>query len=106
MRNAKTELLSIISEKKLVVKCAEITHGYQYDDEEKVPKYLLKVGYSPEEYELFLNSLNFNYDDGFGSQELFGIVWLTNGTWLSRGEYDGSEWLEHNELPTIPKSLL
>lgn len=106
MQNAKTELLSIISRNNLVIKCAEIAQGCLYDDEEKVPEYLLKVGYSPEEYELFLNSLNFEYDSGFGGQELFGIVWLTDGTWLSRHEYDGAEYWKHNELPTIPEQLL
>lgn len=42
------------------------------------------------------------YDDGFGCQELFGTIWLTDGTWLSRGEHDGSEWWERNERPEIP----
>jgi hypothetical protein len=34
------------------------------------------------------------------------LVWLDDGTWLSRGEYDGSEWWEHNQLPTIPYECL
>lgn len=42
------------------------------------------------------------YDSSYGGQELFGTVWLTDGTWLSRGEYDGSEWWEHNVRPPIP----
>jgi hypothetical protein len=40
--------------------------------------------------------------DWSSGQELYGTVWLEDGTWLSRGEYDGSEWWEHNVLPPIP----
>jgi len=33
-------------------------------------------------------------------------VWLTNGVWLDRGEYDGAEWWEHHVYPQIPYNLL
>ena len=36
------------------------------------------------------------YNSGFGGQELFGNVWFDDGTWLSREEYDGSEWYTVN----------
>lgn len=103
MRNAKTELLEELS-KGLVLKCATITFDKNYGRNAK--EINLKVGYSQEEYQAFLALLDFEYDGGFGGQELYGTCWLTNETWLSRGEYDGSEWWEHNELPTIPESLL
>lgn len=49
----------------------------------------------------FLNSLaSINYDNGYGGQELFGTIVFKDGTWLERGEYDGSEWWEHRKLPT------
>ena len=48
---------------------------------------------------------NLDYDDGYGSQKLFGTVWLNNGTWLERAEYDGAEWWELKKLPDIPKEL-
>jgi hypothetical protein len=44
--------------------------------------------------------LDFEYDDGYGGQELFGYVVFKDGTWLSRAEYDGSEWWEYNKTPT------
>jgi len=89
--NAKEELLPYFEEFK--VKCASV-EGQS-----------LKIGYSKQDKENFLNSLDFEYDDGYGSQNLYGTVWFENGTWLSRGEYDGSEWWEHNELPDIPDDL-
>ena len=51
----------------------------------------------------FLESLDYTYDAGYGGQELFGTIWLKDGSWYSRGEYDGAEWWEHNKLPQIPK---
>jgi len=54
----------------------------------------------------FLDTLNsINYDNGYGGQELFGTIVFKDGTWLERGEYDGSEWWEHRKLPT-EESLL
>jgi hypothetical protein len=44
------------------------------------------------------------YDNGFGGAEiasdliLVGVDW-----WLSRGEYDGSEWWTFNTLPRRPR---
>lgn len=66
----------------------------------------LKVGYSSEDFENFLDQIDFEYDNGFGCQELFGTIWYEDGTWSSRGEYDGSEWWEYNSCPKIPKEFL
>jgi hypothetical protein len=103
MRNAKAELLKLL-EGKAKVKCATITNGDEWDEDKK--DILLKVGYSENEWTEFLKSLNFSYDSGYGGQNLFGTVWLEDGTWCTRGEYDGSEWWEHNQLPEIPSELL
>ena len=103
MKNAKDELLRLL-EGRAKVKCATITNGDDWDDDKK--DILLKVGYSENEWAEFLKNLNFNYDDGFGGQNLFGTVWLEDGTWCTRGEYDGSEWWEHNQLPPIPNELI
>ena len=46
-----------------------------------------------------LPMLDFNYDNGYGGQELFGYIWFTDGTWSERREYDGSEWWERKERP-------
>ena len=50
-----------------------------------------------------LKPLDFEYDSGYGGQELFGTIWFKDGTWASRREYDGSEWWEYNECPPLPK---
>jgi hypothetical protein len=105
MRNAKQELLEILSNDTNKIKCANITHNQSWEDSEE-DEFKLPVQHTDFELTVFIESLNFKYDAGFGGQELFGIVWLKDGTWLSRGEYDGTEWWIHNVLPEIPKKLL
>ena len=105
MRNAKEELKGQLTGR-AKIKCALIEKANWYDYEEQFQKFELKVNHTEEELESFLESLDFEYDSGFGSQELFGTVWLEDGTWLTRGEYDGSEWWEYHKLPEIPEELL
>jgi len=54
----------------------------------------------PLEYNITtLEELNFEYDNGFGVQELYGYVLLDDNDWLERHEYDGSEWWEYKKYP-------
>jgi hypothetical protein len=116
MTNAREELVGILDRVRklredisISVRCASIKRdtGYWDNDNYVSPApILLKEGYSLEEYKNFLDALNFEYDSGYGGQELHGTVWLTReNTWLSRGEYDGSEWWEYNECPKVPDEL-
>lgn len=52
-----------------------------------------------------LSSLDFEYDNGFGSQHLYGTILFKDNTWLSREEYDGSEWWHYNVPPTVDDIL-
>ena len=99
--NAKTELLEAIGS--IAIKCAKIKYEKWGNP---IKEFLLQSGYSENDLITFLNDLDFEYDDGYGPQEIEGTVWLKDGTWLERGEYDGSEWWEHRYLPTIPPKLL
>ena len=42
------------------------------------------------------------YEASYGSQQLFGTLWFTDGRWATRGEYDGSEWWQLHSLPPLP----
>ena len=94
--NAKEEFLLHTNRKR--VKCAFIEYGL--DD------FILTTGHDKDDREIFLENLNFEYDEGFGFQHLFGIIWYEDGTWSSRREHDGNEWWEHNYCPEIPKKLI
>ena len=101
--NAKEEFLGHIKDRKIL--CADMS--YQDCWRENPGKTLeLSVRYTQEQYDEFVNSLDFEYDKGYGGQELFGIIWYTDGTWSDRGEYDGSEWWSYQRCPNIPEKLL
>tara|TARA_R100001463_G_scaffold106247_4_gene160859 strand:- start:339 stop:737 length:399 start_codon:yes stop_codon:yes gene_type:complete len=118
--NAKEELLRILGEAsklrpEFIVKCADITiiantvrsleQFGQYEDPNPVEA-KLHTNKTGNDLKEFLDKLNTIYDCGFGGQELFGTVWLHDGTWLSRSEYDGSEGWIHHKSPEIPEDLL
>lgn len=70
-----------------------------------VNKFTLPKGYTVAQLESFIEALNFEYDNGYGTQELYGTVWLSDGSWLTRHEHDGAEWWEHRFAPPIPPEL-
>ena len=74
--------------------------------------YVFKEGsYNPEEEEyakevIFDSRVNtkfysIEYDDGFGGQQLFGIIVFKDNSWLEREEYDGAENWQHKNTPQL-----
>lgn len=107
MVNAKLELIEFsaeVTEKSSGVKCASIYLGDLMEN--PIKEFDLKVGFTIDEFSEFLNSLDFEYDNGYGSQELFGFIWLKDGSWCERYEYDGSESWAHKSPPIIPEKLI
>ena len=106
------------------IKCVEIhcsKWNWEKDDPDCTSKdILLKAGYSQKEFNKFLEELDFEYYNGYGSQELYGTIWFQDGespnphtsnidiigTWATRGEYDGSEWWVHHECPDLQIKLV
>lgn len=99
--NAKEEFLHVIKDNE--VKCAYIIWENWRSGKLKLKKIILKENYTKSEWNKFLGKLDFDYDSGYGFQEISGTIWLTNGDWLSREEYDGSEWWRYNTCPEIPE---
>lgn len=103
--NARKELEGILESANSKIICADIKlDSDPWENDGDVSFKRLKVGYSQEEYNKFMESLDFEYDAGYGMQELYGTVWLENG-WLERSEYDGSEWWAFKTRPEIPDFL-
>jgi hypothetical protein len=100
MTNAKTEFLEHIEDRKVL--CATLI--YELSRKEKI-YYELKVNYTTDDYRNFLKSIDFDYDNGYGSIELEGTIWYADGSWSERGEYDGSEWWSYKTCPPIPLEL-
>ena len=97
MANAREEFLEETKDKSVL--CASIALG-EYEDKKT---FVLRVGYTQPELDAFILSLDFEYDNGYGGQNLFGNIWYADGTWSDRGEYDGSEWWQFEKVPEIPK---
>jgi hypothetical protein len=96
INNAQTELIAHIEQRgPCEVKYISIIHGSEYSEN--------RVTIEGTLFEV-LPQLNFEYDSGFGGQNLYGTVWYEDGTWSSRGEYEGSEWWQYNVCPPLPKS--
>lgn len=97
--NAKEEFIRTINPENVL--CATIEYG---DVKTKDLIINLPVGYTAEELKGFLESLDFEYYEGY-RQELFGTIWAKDGTWYTRREYNGSKWWEHHVRPEIPEKL-
>jgi len=100
MQNARMEFLAHIADRQ--VKCAIVIYKPDYYTEHE--KYL-RCDYDADQLANFLKRIDFDYDDGYGHQMVEGTIWYTDGTYSSRGEYDGSEWREHSGPPEIPNIL-
>lgn len=60
---------------------------------------------SVKDLETFLQSMDFEYDDGFGGIEIEDTLIIAGDDWwLERHEYDGSEWWEFKQMPRKLKS--
>jgi hypothetical protein len=98
--NAKKEFLSEVQGK--TVLCAYIERGFGGKVDSA---YALDLDYTPDDYAMFLESLDFVYDADFGEPELFGTIWYTDNTWSTRIAYHaGEEWL-HKKPPEVPPWL-
>jgi len=113
MTNAKTELQEVL--RKAEIPTSEILvadlwrevedNDLESEDFYKKEEICLPLGYDALREEQFWKALDFEYYQSFGAQYLFGTVWLTKHRWLTRGEYDGSEWWNLHLYPEIPESL-
>ena len=90
--NAKEELLNHIKGRE--VKYVQIEHELDWGGTN------IKIEGTLEEV---LPRLDFDYDSGYGCQELFGTIWYTDGSWSDRGEYDGSELWQYQKCPALPE---
>ena len=91
MANLKAETIEAIDGRTIAF--AEIS------DSCKCRQIFLSKKHNKEDVESFLNDLDFNYDSGFGSQNIYGYIAFTDGTWITRADYDGIEWWENHKYP-------
>lgn len=107
MTNAREEFLGEFAKEIEAGKilCAKIIFHKHKARKAEERTIILRKNFSKEHLKKFLSELNFEYDRGFGSQELFGTVWGVNNWWAVREEYDGSEWWAKLSYPVFPPEL-
>jgi hypothetical protein len=106
MINAKDELINILSEyqdKSQRILCASILYDFYYDTKKPI---ILKQDYAQNEFIIFLKELDFEYDNSYGTRQIYGIVLFNDGSWLERHKYDGREEWVFKSCPAIPKECL
>ncbi len=107
--NAKVEFSAHVAD--LEVKCAIVSlyADWFFDNDEyqneRGQEFYLKEGHTEADRNEFLEKLDFKYDAGYGSQQLFGCIWYTDGSYSERAEYDGAEWWVFRSTPEIPREL-
>ena len=52
-----------------------------------------------DEQKFFEGLASIEYYDGYGMQELYGVIVFNDHSWLTREEYDGSEWWQKHVEP-------
>lgn len=54
--------------------------------------------------ENFFNDIDFDYDDGYGGNEIpLSLYIVGEDWWLERREYDGAEWWDFKTIHKEPK---
>ena len=90
------------------VLCAKISFfpGGSWDgnkDEDDHTIIVLHKTYTEDDYETFLDSLNFEYREDYEIQYLYGMIWYLDGTWSTRIVSENIEQWFHHERPEIPE---
>jgi hypothetical protein len=103
MTNFKDELLHFLKGlgRNTDILCGTIEreNGVQFD---------LKVWFTKEDFDRFLDALNFEYlDEPFSAEQVHGTIWLKDGRWLyrSHSEYNRCGQWELRDNPPIPDRL-
>jgi hypothetical protein len=68
-------------------------------------KLILKEDYTHDELAFFLDNLDFEYNEDYGSQELQGFVVFKDNSWLERYNYDGKEEWVFKKCPDFNKII-
>jgi len=103
--NVKDEFIAHTNSVDSTILCCEIKKDLYLREFNDDVIAILTTGYTTEEYKEFLQKLDYRYNSGYGGQELFGTIWYKDGSWSCRGEYDGSEWWQHQTCPIIPNHI-
>lgn len=95
MINCKFEFLTETLNRDIL--CAEITKDREV--------FRLPIMFSRDQFNGFLEKIDFEYDDIYSEQEIYGFIWYKDGTWSERCSYNGGAWWVYKSTPNIPDYL-
>ena len=107
MVNFKQETLELIGDKEIVEYRLRAIHKYERTfkiDGKKVKGDLIFEGKGntiPWDKMEEITHLVHNYDSGYGSDTWAGWITFSDGSWIERATYDGSEWWAIKQLPKL-----
>ena len=104
--NAKKELTEILYGEPNV-KCASLYIKNGCNEVTAIA--LLSIGYNDKQWNTFTKKLDFDYNNSTGNQNLYGNVWLNDGSWLKRkwtcDAFKCREHWKYIKQPEIPNIL-
>lgn len=103
--NAKDELLNFITDKcggtldLSILKCAVIARGdgnlISYNENFSI----LRVNHTIDEIDDFLQNLNFEYDNDYGTQELYGLMMIVGQIEVNMMDLNGGNIINYPKYP-------
>lgn len=89
------------------VRCAFIQYDPNGQDEMTGDLFRLPLNYTSEQWNDFIEKLDFEYEADSGYSVLSGCIWLENNVWLERymDEKECEYWIL-KQYPEIPEDLL
>ena len=76
--------------------------GDDFTEDEEVLSYTLYEDHKSKKFDEFCEFMDREYDNE-GEQALFGTIWLSDGTWLTRQDGERGAYWMHHKRPNPPK---
>lgn len=107
--NALTEFLEEIKGKTVISSWIECE--YQRDSSLNIMAnreriVYLRLGYTPAEYQNFIDKIDFVYEADYEGDDLYGVIWYADGSWSERHEYDGLNIWHYCKIPEYPPECI
>lgn len=105
MTNILDEIKTFLHNHNKTLKAAALHLKIGYDSEfnDKFLHATLPEGFTYQQWQEWERQVDIEYDDGYGTQKLFGRLWFVEGGHAERAVYDGAEWWVDVTVPPPPK---
>jgi hypothetical protein len=99
--NCKEEFLNTIKTKPKVIWSVV----YARINVEKRIINILPPEYTDDDFKVFLDKFDFEYDNGYGLQMIYGYIVYADNSWSERFSYDGKECWSYKRTPEFSEDI-